>query len=436
MQRSHLLFMAVITACSQGATGPGQPNRDFEVWLIDQSDTKGKNHGGTLYIFDGQDLTDNPESAAARERIDLSGEVAALCLSATGANPVRPHMLLFSQTDRHAILSFVASGHVVILDAVTRKPLSCLRTTQSPTGRQAHAAYASPDGTYIVVANQNGKRLERIDTDFRTNTFTHNTSATLDLATCTTPGGRPCESAELRPDNAPICPIVDANSALTFVTLRGGGLFVVDARRTPMQIVGEYDKNTVKGNGCGGVETNGSMYINSGGRPGNLAHLSLYGFDVYRFPLSGYAANNAANTPAPTVVFSAAGERDSHGMASVSDGRALWVMDRHANLAEVISTSTGARVRSVALTGALTSDPAPDLAHAAPNGQRIFVALRGAVPLSGDPHIATGSTPGLGIIDVAADGTAGSLRSILRISNVDDNGVDRADVHAVRVRLK
>jgi hypothetical protein len=46
--------------------------------------------------------------------------------------------------------------------------------------------------------------------------------------------------------------IIDASSRYAFVTLRGGGLFVVDARATPMAIVGEYDQHTVRGNGCGG----------------------------------------------------------------------------------------------------------------------------------------------------------------------------------------
>jgi hypothetical protein len=35
----------------------------------------------------------------------------------------------------------------------------------------------------------------------------HNATATLDLATCTTPSGKPCEDEELRPINWPICPI-------------------------------------------------------------------------------------------------------------------------------------------------------------------------------------------------------------------------------------
>jgi hypothetical protein len=284
------------------------------------------------------------------------------------------------------------------------------------------------------VANQNGKRLERINVDFQTSTFQHDSSATLDLATCVTPSGAPCQAANLRPDNAPICPIVDASSRHVFVTLRGGGMFVVDATQTPMAIVAEYDVATVKGNGCGGTQVGGHMFINSGGRPGPLAHLQMFGFDVYRLPVSGYASNNAPNQPAPELVFSVAGEHDSHGMAAVSGDRHIWVMDRHANVAEIISTSTRRRVNTVQLHGALSTDPAPDLVDAAPGGNWLFVALRGSTPLSGDPHIATGSTPGLGIIEVGRRGETGSLVAILRISNVDGNGVDRADPHAVRVR--
>ena len=187
--------------------------------------------------------------------------------------------------------------------------------------RQAHAAYPAPDGSYILVANQNGKRLERIDTNFRTNTFVHNPAATLDLMTCTTPSGQPCEHPDLRPINWPICPFVDSSSRHGFVTLRGGGLFVVDARATPMTIVAEYDKSTVKGNGCGAIEVGRHVYINSGGSPVNVSstdphHPALYGFDVYRFPARGYSQANAANTPMPELLLSKSGMSDSHGVAA------------------------------------------------------------------------------------------------------------------------
>jgi hypothetical protein len=316
-----------------GAAHGGSGRGGFEVWIADQSDTR-PGFGGQLLIYDGSDLmVTGAARATPRVRLDLGAETADICRAWTGRNPVRPHMVLFNREHTHAVLSFVASGHVVIMDAAARKPLICFETTVGSTGtRQAHAAFAAPDGSFILVANQNGKRLERIDTNFATNTFVHNPAATLDLMTCTTPSGRPCEHPDLRPINWPICPIVDSSSRYGFVTLRGGGLFVVDAKATPMAIVGEYDKSLVKGNGCGGLEAGGHMFINSGGSPVNVSgadphHPALYGFDVYRFPLDGYAQSNAANTPPPRLLFSKSGMSDSHGIAASARSEYLWVMD-------------------------------------------------------------------------------------------------------------
>lgn len=413
----------------------------FEVWIVDQSGTQPGNpsgYGGTLHIFEGSSLMGAAAASAEPiERIDLAPLGGGIC-QATGKTPVRPHMILFNRDHTHAILSFVASGHVVIFEAETRNPVACFLMSQSGTGQQAHAAFPAPDGSYIVVANQSGKRLERIDTDYATNRFVHNAAATLDLATCTTPGGAPCEASGVRPINWPICPIIDQNSAHTFVTLRGGGMFVVDARQTPMRIVGEYDVATVKGNGCGGAQVGDAMFINSGGSPVNVSatdphHPALYGFDVYRFPLDGYGTGQP-NTPAPRLVFSKSGMSDSHGMAPVRDGRTVWVMDRHADVAEILDPASGRHLNTVPLNGGLTPNAAPDLVDAAPNGARLFVALRGRIPLSGDPHNARGDSPGLGILRVTANGDAGDLMAIIPLENPVNPGA--SDPHGIRVRLR
>jgi hypothetical protein len=416
--------------------------RGFEVWIADQSDTR-PGFGGQLLIYEGSDLlSENAASATPIVRLDLGEATADLCRASTGRNPVRPHMVLFNKEFTHAIVSFVASGHVVIFDAEARTPLNCFQTTVGTTGtRQAHAAYPAPDGSYILVANQNGKRLERIDTDFANRTFFHNPQATLDLMTCTTPSGKPCEDPNLRPINWPICPIIDSSSRYGFVTLRGGGLFVVDAKATPMKIVGEYDKNVVKGNGCGGVEVGNTMFINSGGSPVNVSstdphHPALYGFDVYRFPLTGYSAANPANTPAPKVLFSKGGESDSHGLAPTIDGRYLWAMDRHQDVVEVLDLRAGVRVKTINLAGPLSDNPAPDLVDVAPDGSRMFVALRGSVPLSGDPHNARGSTPGLGIIRVTDRGKLGKLIAVVPMTNANQQPGQSPDAHGLRVRLR
>ena len=414
----------------------------FEVWIADQSDTR-PGFGGQLLVYEGAHVMgERASEATPLARVDLGAETADLCRAATGRNPVRPHMILFNNEHTHAVLSFVASGHVVIFDAVSRRPLHCIETTVGTTKtRQAHAAYPAPDGSYILVANQNGKRLERIDANFATNTFTHNPSATLDLMTCTTPNGQPCEHADTRPINWPICPIVDSSSRYAFVTLRGGGLFVVNAKATPMTIAAEYDKATVKGNGCGGVEVAGNMYINSGGSPVNVSgsdphHPALYGFDVYRFALTGYDARNPPNSPAPQLLLSKSGMSDSHGVVATNHDRYLWALDRHANVAEIVDLQSGKWVNTVNLAGSVSDDPAPDLVHAAPNGNRLFVALRGPVPLSGDPHNAQGSTPGLGIIEVTEAGRSGRLMARVPLTNAHQQPGQAPDAHGLRVRIR
>ena len=76
----------------------------------------------------------------------------------------------------------------------------------------------------------------------------------------------------------------------------------------------------------------------------------------------------------------------------------------------------------------------PDLVDVAPSGDRLFVAFRGPVPLSGDPHNAIGSTPGVGIIQLTDGGKAGALVSILRVANPDQQPKQQPDPHGLRVR--
>jgi hypothetical protein len=73
-------------------------NSTSEVWSIDQSESAGKNYGGTIYIWDSKDLEKVNKEAVA-EKVDLGGAASALCLAQTGANPVR-HRLFRGQWPR------------------------------------------------------------------------------------------------------------------------------------------------------------------------------------------------------------------------------------------------------------------------------------------------------------------------------------------------
>ena len=113
--------------------------REFEVWMADQSDTR-LGFGGQLLIYDGDDLRGRRASAAEPiARIDLGAATAELCLAETGRNPVRPHMILFNRAHTHAVISFVASGHVVVFEGESKTPVACLETTIGSTGTPAGA---------------------------------------------------------------------------------------------------------------------------------------------------------------------------------------------------------------------------------------------------------------------------------------------------------
>ncbi len=447
-------FVALLLSASL-ALAPA--NNKSEVWSIDQSDSAGRNYGGTIYIWDAKDLEKVNKEAVA-EKVDLGGAASTLCMAQTGANPMRPHMLTMNKSNTHAIISFVASGHVLFMDARTRAPIACIRTSVGSTGvRQVHQSFPSPDETYVAVANQNGKLYERINTNYQTNTFVLDPAATIDLATCTTPNGLPCQHADIRPDNAPICPIIESNGVLNFVTLRGGGLFVIDAKSTPMRIVAEYDKNTVHPNGCLGAQAGNKMYVDSGG--GTLAN--LYEADLYAFPLGPglYSPLNGINTPSPKLVFSEDVEgADSHGAALTKHERYLWVADRGRNLILVVDTETDVVVNVINLApwlsvsgkppivptaemlksaghcGHFSPDPTPDLLVLSPEGTHMFLSFRGPSPLSGDPHVSTGATPGVGVLRITEGGRNGVFEAIAPMSNIGADGTQRADAHALWVR--
>ena len=410
----------------------------FEIWAIDQSNTRdetgngsvldGPDSGGTLYIYRGADLMGLNASEAVPEAIDLGGATRDLSVVQTGTAPTRPHMLFYNSTGSHAIISFVASGHVLFMDAATRTPLAMI-----DVGAQAHAAIPSPDDRYVIVANQNGKMLHRIWTDYATNTFTLDPVA-LNLAVGTTPSGALRQDPVLRPDTAPICGVIDPTSRLTFVTLRGGGLFVVDTASPTMQIVNEYDRATVHHDGCGGVALNGKLYLNSGG-PGES--------DLYRFMLSDFDTTpDPVNLPTPYLVFSRDGDPklvrvDSHGATLTNHGRYLWVGDRWANEITVVDTTTDRVLNQFSVVNEISSDPAPDLMVTAPSGNRVFSTFRGPRPLTANNpafNNAVGNSPGVGVFQVTKGGRSGRLMAVAPISHIV-GGLERADPHGIGIRL-
>jgi DNA-binding beta-propeller fold protein YncE len=414
-----------------------QGEAPHEVWMLDQSNTFDSDgngtldSGGTLYIFNGAHLAGNAAGSATPEIIPLGGALATQIRTTTGSAPIRPHFITFNAAGTHAVISFVATGHVLIIEAETRAPVFVV-----DVGTQAHAAMVAPDGSYILVANQNGKLLQRINANFATNTFALDGAATNDLAAGNTPSGALKQNPVLRPDNAPILALPTADSNLAFVTLRGGGLFVVNPRTSPMQIVAEYTTNTIQPAGLLAIQNGNKVYFNSGGGGG-----AALGFQavLYRLMTDAFSAVPllTPDLPAPLTIFDQAGMVDSHGPVLSKHGRYLWVADRAANLINVVDTESDQLVNSFSVAGPESADPAPDILGSSPSGNRIYATLRGPNPLTGNnPQVnnAQGATPGLGVIRVEQAGQSGALHAIFRTTNVDAGGVERSDPHGLAVR--
>ncbi len=408
-----LLGIGTGPALAQQAAAPA-----YEVWALDQSDSS-KDGGGTLYIYDGAALAADAKSAKA-EAVDLGGKFAEACKDVPGGFPKRPHMLFFTKDGKYALLSYVATGHVVFIDAASRAPIGCVSL-----GKNAHAAWPTANMKMAIGANIAEKKLVRIATDYANKKFTVNDTVALGAL------------EPILPDAAPICPITENTSQFAFVTPRGGGLAVYDVTATPMLLAGTVPAAAVNPAGCGGVQIGATMYLNSGGGwPNTPLNHDVYAFGVGALP----------QMTVPTRIGGRDGG-DSHGMVGIG-GKYLWSGDRHLNLVDVYDTGNGnIKVGTIALAGGLSKDPAPDLMDAAPDGSYVFVGLRGPNPLTGNNKAvdnAVGSTPGVGVIKVEGGGKSGTFVGIAPISRVaeekdkDGNMVkkEKGDPHGIQVRKK
>lgn len=428
-------------------------------------------------------------------------------------------------------------GYIGIIDAQTKAAIALFRVTGTnvagPETRSVHMSYWNLDGSAIIIANLHGKLLERIDigrdAEGNITSAAFNKSASLGVgknmavtneATAfsglnahgdsligkvigtystaalnnLTPNGDckedGCGSGEDagRPNNVIICPIASEINDNVYVTMGGGGMLIAKSGTTPMSIVGEYGSANYNGAGCGGVQANERVWMNSGvsasSAGASWSTFTVYSFDDLAFD-DGY---QLPNMPAPITVFkdesnTATGgndfgpagisdgqlpgvtmRRDAHGMEITADNRYMHVVDRIQNVMEVFDTQTYARttydltsadgqgngtgaceIASVNDDSSLPlNDAAPDLFERSSDGRYLMLALRGPAPVSVN-HSAQGSCPGVGVVEIIDDGASGRLATVLRTTNSIDNaavlapgghpyeGVERSDVHGAAV---
>jgi len=353
----------------------------FEVWALDQADTvKGKG-GGLLYIWTSEAIGSNP-AAAKPTVIDLAAAAeAAGCPVAK-----RPHMMRGNHAGppTHAIVSNVGSGHVYFVDIASRKIVGCVEGMGN-----AHTAEASPDDTMVIVADLAGQKLHKIETDYRRNSFKR--VETLSLAT------EELKKSVGTPEIKPVCHNYTADSRLAYVTLAGGGLLVVDVGTGdggfPMKVAHAYPKAMVPGIGCGAFRLPEERMVTNGESGAKGGDDFLFVFDT-RAAISGKFPN--------PVKIELPGE-DTHSATSCVDKKGnehMLTLMRVSNHVNVVELRTNRVAETLSIARPFSPDPKPDVGEMI--GNRLFVALRGANPLTAINALKNPKrTPGVAVLTVS-----------------------------------
>ncbi len=350
----------------------------YEVWGADQSNSVAGQaapgtYGSYLWIWDSRDIDRQLAGGRPAKPIGCNGrrsrgpcdllEVFPGRLAefdangATGARlrdrPAfgRLHGMLPDPQNRYLNVNIFApgGGYVGIIDGETKGAVALFRVTGTSSGRSLHMSFWNSDGTALLLANLNGKVLERIDIvrdgRGRIRRARFNQSASLGVGKAMsvvetarayrgrnaqgqrmvgqvvgaysaaafddlTPNGRckenGCDGEDGsnggRPNNVIICPIV-STSDKAYVTMGGGGLLIADTRATPMAIVGEYGQQDINAAGCGGVQVGPKMWLNAG-VSASAAGATWSTFTVYTIDDAAFGSiPKPENTPRPRLIY-------------------------------------------------------------------------------------------------------------------------------------
>ena len=412
---SLLAALALVgTACGGRTAAPSAaPTQtaappSYELWVVDQAETT-PTGGGTLYIYKAGDL----KAAAPTPAYTVNlGEAALGVGDGVGKHG---HSITFNPAMTHAVIAYVDSGHVQVIRASDHKVVASIKMTAGAGGPAApHATAVTPAGDAIIVANQGGKRLQRITADFKNDVYKLDSAADLDLSLL--------EDAD-HPGNLPVIPVFTPDGRYVYVPMRGGGSYVIDYQSTPMKTVATLGKSAIGPQSCCATFVNDTIWTTAqGGATATTTSFNLY--QVTGLP----------DKPVAKRVLSRTGNVESHSLILV--GKYLWVADRFANTLDIVDQSGDTRTMSLA-TGPLAGrDPAPDIMALSPDESTVFVALRGKTPVTSNIKgldNAVGDVGGFAILGVKDGGRDAVLSSVITLPLAA--GASVVDPHGLRIRI-
>ncbi|MBI3015567.1 MAG: YncE family protein [Candidatus Tectomicrobia bacterium] len=349
---------ALVTACAGlGGYGVGAP-KSYEVWIPDQGYDK-------VIIYTATE-------GDGEVRISKSGEII---LAPPGPQPtVAPHILLFGPGYKRAYVAGVRAGGMFVVDAEQRKVV-----TRIPTGRTAHAATPSWDGSRIWVANVGDNNL--VEVVAQGDTYTKGRTIPTDPRPSCAFWSRDDSTFWVvtgGPANAP----PDQAGTVTVVDAKGGHVTKV------IQPIGR--------DGCAVVPSYDERW--------------LYASSPTQFTVADAKTGQIVRKIQPSG-------KDGHGFMPTPDGKYILLAVRQGDSVDVLDARTHERLRTVPVGSR------PDLFDLSPSGRYAFVSRRGK-PVTGDPHVVAGSESGFAVLDTQ------TWRVVAKVRAEGEN----SDIHGIATR--
>ncbi|ARS88574.1 YncE family protein [Natrarchaeobaculum aegyptiacum] len=340
----------------------------YEIWALDQ----GRDN---VHIYEPGEGDDEFEHLAEIDVNELDG---------VPDEGVTPHMIDYSSDYEYAAIACTGGARTLVFRTEDYELVGNIET-----GPGSHMAAFSPDDEYIHVDVIGDGKIVRLDADLENEEFEE--VDYIEVLADETVVEAGIESG------SPICHQYDSQGRSLHTlgpSYHDGALVIVD--HDEFTVDRAYSGDELPTN-CGTMPhpTEDKFYLTAG-LPSDPDEGEEGVGDYYVY-----------DTAADEVLVDGESTEgiDAHGFWFTPDGEELWVLNRETNDGVIVDPETDEVVAEIDAYGPDQSDDpderdAPDIMWTSPDGEYMFVTLRGPDPQSGDPHAATGVTPGFSVLSV------------------------------------
>ncbi len=366
----------------------------YEIWAADQGTD-------TIYIYELAD--ESGDEFELVDEIDTGAEDGFV-----------PHMVDYSSDYEYAAIACTSGARTLVYRTEDRELVANLET-----GAGSHFAGFSPDDKYVHVDVIGESEVVRVDADLENEEFEIIDRIVVDEGI----------DGLTEQEGAPICHSYD-KSGRSIHTLgpsyHNGGLLIIDHEN--FEVDASFDGDELPTN-CGTMPhpTEDKFYLTAGlPTPTDDGGEPIEGEN-------GVGDYFVLDTETDEILVEEAstGGVDAHGFWFTPDAEELWVLNRETNDGVVVDPETDEVVDEIDAYGPEVSEnpgerDSPDILWGSPDGEFMFVTLRGPSPQSGDPHAATGVNPGFAVLDA-------ETKEIVTTVEPDGDNED-SDLHGIGVR--